>query len=64
MGSLSTLSNEWLGIAFARKLHSILMGGKTRKKIYEKGIIADYIQAISKKSHIRALQVSSIAMKI
>ena len=58
-GQFSTLSNEWLGIAFARKIDSILMGGKTRKKIYEKGIIADYIQAISKKSHIRALQVSS-----
>ena len=58
-GQFSTLSNEWMGIKNARKIDNSLMGGKKSKKIYQKGVIADYINQISKEDEKRALDVSS-----
>lgn len=58
-GQFSLFSNEWLGINYARKIDWMLMGGKSTKNLYEKGLIADYINLISKKSYLRSLQVSS-----
>lgn len=59
-GQFSTLSNEWLGIDYARKIDSMLMGGtkKTCQNI-KNGIIADYIFEISKIDNKRALDVSA-----
>jgi predicted RNA methylase len=58
-GQFSTLSNEWMGIDYARKIDSILMGGKKSIKIYNDGIISDYINRILKIDNKRALEVSS-----
>lgn len=58
-GQFSMFSNEWLGINYARKIDWMLMGGKATKKLYQTGIIADYINDISKESYTRSLQVSS-----
>ena len=58
-GQFSMFSNEWLGIDYARKIDWMLMGGKSTKKQYQRGIIADYINSISKISCPRSLQVSS-----
>lgn len=58
-GQFSTFSNEWLGIDYARKVDWMLMGGKATKNLYQKGIISDYINNISKESYTRSLQVSS-----
>lgn len=58
-GQFSLFSNEWFGIKDARKIDKLLMGGKTNKKKYEIGLIADYIKEIEKSSPKRALEVSS-----
>lgn len=58
-GQFSMFSNEWLGINYARKIDWMLMGGKATKKLYQTGMIADYINDISKESYTRSLQVSS-----
>lgn len=58
-GQFSTLSNEWIGIDYARKIDAMLMGGRKAKSLYEKGRIADYISAINREDHTRALEVSS-----
>lgn len=58
-GQFSMFSNEWLGIDYARKIDCMLMGGRSTKNLYKKGIIADYISRISKLSYTRALQISS-----
>ena len=58
-GQFSMFSNEWFGITYARKIDNMLMGGKAVKSLYNKGIIYDYINQISKQSYNRALQVSS-----
>jgi len=58
-GQFSTLSNEWLGIEYARKIDKILMGGKKSKNLYQRGIIADYILAVSKEDEKRGLEISS-----
>ena len=58
-GQFSMFSNEWLEINYARKIDSLLMGGKATKNLYQSGIIADYVNTISKESPTRALQVSS-----
>ena len=58
-GQFSTLSNEWLGVSYARQVDKMLMGGRPVKSIYRKGIIADYICAIEKQAFKRALEVSS-----
>jgi hypothetical protein len=58
-GQFSTLSNEWLGINYARKIDGMLMGGTKPKQNISKGIIADYISQISKIDCKRALEVSA-----
>ena len=58
-GQFSALSNEWLGINTARKIDSILMGGKRVNEIINNGCIAEPISKISKVDNKRALEVSS-----
>ncbi|MDR0725511.1 MAG: DNA methyltransferase [Prevotellaceae bacterium] len=58
-GQFSTLSNEWLGIDYARKIDGMLMGGVKPKENIRKGIIADFISEISKTDNKRALDVSA-----
>jgi 16S rRNA G966 N2-methylase RsmD len=58
-GQFSTLSNEWLGISYARKIDGMLMGGTKPRNNINKGVIADYIAQISKSDSKRALEVSA-----
>jgi DNA modification methylase len=58
-GQFSTLSNEWLGIDYARKIDGMLMGGVKPKQTINKGLIADSISEISNADNIRALEVSA-----
>jgi 16S rRNA G966 N2-methylase RsmD len=58
-GQFSTLSNEWLGIDYARKIDGMLMGGTKPKHNINKGFIADYIALINKTDSKRALEVSA-----
>lgn len=58
-GQFSTLSNEWLGVDYARKIDNMLMGGVKQKENITKGIISDYISQISKIDNKRALEVSA-----
>jgi 16S rRNA G966 N2-methylase RsmD len=58
-GQFSTLSNEWLGISYARKIDNMLMGGTKPKQNIIKGIIADYIAQINEIDNKRALEVSA-----
>ncbi|MDR2684305.1 MAG: DNA methyltransferase [Prevotellaceae bacterium] len=58
-GQFSTLSNEWLGIDYARKIDGMLMGGTKPKQNINNGIIADYISEINKVDNRRALEVSA-----
>lgn len=58
-GQFSTLSNEWTGIDYARKIDGMLMGGTKAKTNITKGVIADYISKINKEDNKRALEVSS-----
>lgn len=58
-GQFSTFINEWLGFKNARKLDSILMGGKKVNNIYIKGLMKKYILEIEKIDKKRALEVSS-----
>lgn len=58
-GQFSTLSNEWIGIDYARKIDRMLMGGIKAKTNISKGLIADYISQINKEDHKRALEVSA-----
>lgn len=58
-GQFSTLSNEWIGIDYARKIDGMLMGGTKAKVNIRKGLIADYVSEINKVDHGRALEVSS-----
>lgn len=58
-GQFSTLSNEWLGIDYARKIDGMLMGGVKPKENIKTGIIADYISEINKVDNKRALDVSA-----
>ena len=58
-GQFSTLSNEWTGIDYARKIDGMLMGGTKAKTNISKGVIADYITQINKEDNKRALEVSS-----
>jgi hypothetical protein len=58
-GQFSTLSNEWTGIDYARKIDGMLMGGIKAKTNISKGVIADYISQINKEDNKRALEVSS-----
>jgi 16S rRNA G966 N2-methylase RsmD len=58
-GQFSTLSNEWLGVDYARKIDGMLMGGVKPKQNIQDGIIADYISEINKVDNKRALEVSA-----
>ena len=58
-GQFSTLSNEWLGIDYARKIDGMLMGGAKPKQIVKSGLIADYISEINRADSKRALEVSA-----
>jgi 16S rRNA G966 N2-methylase RsmD len=58
-GQFSTLSNEWLGIRYARKIDGMLMGGIKPKWNITKGVIADYVSQINKVDNKRALEVSA-----
>jgi DNA modification methylase len=58
-GQFSTLSNEWLGIDYARKIDGMLMGGAKNKENIKTGIIADYVSKISSTDEKRALEVSA-----
>jgi 16S rRNA G966 N2-methylase RsmD len=58
-GQFSNFANEWLDIDYARKIDSMLMGGKTEKKLYTEGLIADYIDDIHKTCRTRSYEVSS-----
>ncbi|MCL1938119.1 MAG: hypothetical protein FWF52_06970 [Candidatus Azobacteroides sp.] len=58
-GQFSTLSNEWLGIDYARKIDGMLMGGVKPNQNIQNGIIADYISEINKVDNKRALEVSA-----
>lgn len=58
-GQFSALTNEWLGITYARQIDNMLMGGKTVKEKYKSGIMTHYINQIEKVSLKRALEVSS-----
>jgi 16S rRNA G966 N2-methylase RsmD len=58
-GQFSALSNEWLGISDARKIDSILMGGRRVPEIMKDNCIADSIRKINNVDSKRALEVSS-----
>ncbi len=58
-GQFSTLTNEWLGIEYARQIDNMLMGGKVSKEKYKSGIISHYINQIEKVSEKRAFEVSA-----
>ncbi|MBX7490005.1 modification methylase [Helicobacter sp. Faydin-H64] len=58
-GQFSTFINEWLGFKDARKLDSKLMGGIKAQKLYDTGLIKDYVLEISKIDKKRALEISS-----
>ncbi len=58
-GQFSTLSNEWSGINYARKIDGMLMGGIKSKALFLEGIIADYITEINQENSKRALEVSA-----
>jgi hypothetical protein len=58
-GQFSALSNEWLGINYARKIDNMLMGGQKLKENIKEGIIADFISQIDDVDKKRALEVSA-----
>lgn len=58
-GQFSNFGNEWLGIDYARKIDSMLMGGKSEKKLCKNGLIADYLMQIFENSEKRAYEVAS-----
>lgn len=58
-GQFSTLSNEWLGIDYARKIDGMLMGGTKQKTLIDNGLLADYLLQINKLDNKRALEVSA-----
>jgi methylase of polypeptide subunit release factors len=58
-GQFSTLSNEWAGIDYARKIDGMLMGGVKSKELFLEGMIAEYITEINQENNKRALEVSA-----
>lgn len=58
-GQFSNFANEWLDIEYARKIDSMLMGGKNKKRLYKNGLISDYIKKIWQKSEKRGYEISS-----
>ncbi|OWY19778.1 modification methylase [Sphingobacteriales bacterium UPWRP_1] len=63
-GQFSALSNEWIGIDYARKIDGMLMGGTKAKANINKGVIADYISHIDKADNKRALEVSAFYLDL
>lgn len=57
-GQFSTLSNEWMDVADARKIDSMLMGGKPGKRLYLTGVIGECVAEIAKTKPKRATEVS------
>ncbi|HGJ64440.1 TPA: modification methylase [bacterium] len=58
-GQFSLFPNEWLGIKYARRIDSMLMGGKSSKAMYQRGLIKEYINKIYEISTKRAFEISS-----
>lgn len=58
-GQFSALTNEWLDFSYARQVDNMLMGGKTAKEKYSRGLISYYINQIEKVSPKRALEISA-----
>lgn len=58
-GQFSTLTNEWLGISNARKIDSLLMGGKRVKSLMADSVITPELLEIYEVDSKRALEVSS-----
>jgi len=58
-GQFSTLANEWIDVDYARKIDSMLMGGKKALTNYNNGVIAESIREINNNDTKRALEVSS-----
>jgi len=58
-GQFSNFANEWLGIDYARKIDSLLMGGKKRKELFTNSIIFEQLNEINKKAEKRSYEVSS-----
>ena len=58
-GQFSTLANEWTGVAHARKIDGLLMGGGKAGGLYKDGVIADCVRAVEKRDRKRALEVSA-----
>lgn len=58
-GQFSTLTNEWLGIAEARKIDGLLMGGKRAKELLLTGVLTPQIAQIAMVDEKRALEVSA-----
>ncbi len=58
-GQFSTLSNEWLGIDYARKVDGMLMGGQRAKTLYKQGLTHNYLLEINNLDEKRALEVSA-----
>ena len=58
-GQFSNFANEWLGIDYARKIDSLLMGGKIRKELFKNSIISEQLNEINKKAKKRSYEVSS-----
>jgi hypothetical protein len=62
-GQFSALSNEWLGINYARKIDGMLMGGRKTKENIKNGVIANYISQIDRVDKKRALSNKSMPRK-
>lgn len=58
-GQFSSLSNEWMGIDYARKIDGMLMGGTKYKTKIENGVISEPICQIAKVDEKRSREVTS-----
>ena len=58
-GQFSLLSNEWLGISYARQVDKLLMGGKQVTTLYYTSTIKEELLDIAKQSTKRAMEVSA-----
>jgi predicted RNA methylase len=58
-GQFSVLSNEWMGIEYARKIDNMLMGGQKAKELFKDETIDYAIDQINKEDKKRALEVSA-----
>ena len=58
-GQFSNFANEWLGVENARKIDSLLMGGKARKELFKNSIISEQLNKINSQAEKRSYEVSS-----